>query len=1159
MEPWAQSPQGDSGGLWNGRCWLNREGGNYPDPSLGIPGPQIDAGRREEAGGQVRCTDQQAAHGRNASNYNSTWQSSQDLAQPPGCQDQAPDCLASTSEKSARDLTKADRVVRHTAEGQSRQDPGRLQGRHDLSPNAPEAQCAGIRSCASSCLYWRRRGRGDFSGWRGERTQGSSSQTPPAVHQGLCQRSCEPSFGRGGHGRDATHIKAASFPRTWRWAYVVILGSGCLSPSEIGHHVPSASGGIGTVHWVEAYDKHQVCCAASPFESSSMCPDDFEHQPLHSIVFEDDCMFPFEALHHAYCLQLQVQDALPAIPISLQGQRPSSCRRVRPSGLKQVTFFPTIELVGEIDDGPIRILHEGALKDTTGKPWHLGKKQPLQSRLEDEHTQPAARALHTEYPGLHQPADRALFPLDEQPDHIQELDAALQEYGDLLPPHNERAMTVLTWFLHGDAHRECLHPRAVRLHSDFLEWNGHLRAAWRDLIDPVQALHIHVVLPEPPIGQWETHVAQVLMFQAPQPLDRAAIFSVVYYADATVAIQRLARFSMPQITLPDCINAANVPLQVRHRPIQGYIGWIPIRAPPSPPVELRDAASVVLHVRPAIDNQQTISTDHFPPAAPRGHDHGSDALPRSRSRSPRRDQGDESSLMARQPRPRLDEPSSSPDLPDDVSEDSSGDSPIIGPDEPTQAFIAYRLRVASVPIRLRTTTPNVFMFDLQRVLQLNPHELQAVHHSRFVPDDLRAGDVRPLMLHMSYDFGPGDDRRLVIVDLEFHNHAPQPKTNKRFVTRLPQRISRTTMLQFFGVDQYCAQVQHQCIVWLNGIAIPHRSRALHFIQHADWLRVALPPFPETDSKTCQVARCLFHGYDLHDVELLQQVVDTDEDWPIDAPGTDQLQLLQQDARLLRSEVSQADQPCEVVTLVLDTLLPPNPLVHVDFSSVHRLRDEVLGVPIVTLCDWPPLLEFGEHIVNAMSSLDAPYWTHAKAFHFYVDGSKVQGQAVGAGIALFVETAHGFFFGGCLAKHVQHAEHAYLGEHAAMVWALLWALQCSDWMINELEHQVPDFIFHFDATNTGHQAAGWWRSKVHKKWHTLMRSLAHILEHRHGARHVQWCHVRAHSQHPWNDLVDLLAKYASMYPYLVSDCEPWIHWLDDPHVLASCSGSGIGSP
>lgn len=236
-------------------------------------------------------------------------------------------------------------------------------------------------------------------------------------------------------------------------------------------------------------------------------------------------------------------------------------------------------------------------------------------------------------------------------------------------------------------------------------------------------------------------------------------------------------------------------------------------------------------------------------------------------------------------------------------------------------------------------------------------------------------------------------------------------------------------------------------------------------------------------------------------------------------------------------------------LVLDDLIPDDSRVLVDFTAAAQAFYSLMSLPFDFLLDWPDDLELPDETTAALGTLRSyDDGSPVSAFHFYVDGSKVAGYGVGAATVCLVECEGDLALAGVLPVHVASAEHAYIGEHAAMVNALIWAVQLSTWHLQKFPMMTVAFHFCFDATNTGYQAAGWWRAHEYKEWQTLFRSLAHILEHRHDAKQLTWNHVRAHAQHPWNELVDRVAKFASKNPQLVGTCDHWIPWLSDSSMM-----------
>lgn len=329
---------------------------------------------------------------------------------------------------------------------------------------------------------------------------------------------------------------------------------------------------------------------------------------------------------------------------------------------------------------------------------------------------------------------------------------------------------------------------------------------------------------------------------------------------------------------------------------------------------------------------------------------------------------------------------------------------------------------------------------------------------------------------------------------------------------------------------------------------------MHFFQlhHGDYLRIDLPPHPRIEAPTQAIACCLRQGHHLRDVQRIYDQAETPFEWEplhIAEEGTDDQSLLQTHTRCLTAKtVAHAQRPgSEVKQISLVDLLPPPRTTQIDFSAVqwfwHKMRHVSLGY----WTSWPDDFEIPDVTQEELRRLATPSSQPPRMIHFYVDGSQIQSH-VGAGIACLVEHDEGTFLAGCMAKAVEDAHFAFQGEHAAMVWALLWAIRISDWCLHEWGVIDLHFAFNFDAMNTGYQTAGYWRTKEHSHWRTMLRSLAQVLQHRHRHSHFHWNHVKAHSQHPLNELVDALAKFAATHPERVEGSSSWMRWFQDPEAM-----------
>ena len=80
-------------------------------------------------------------------------------------------------------------------------------------------------------------------------------------------------------------------------------------------------------------------------------------------------------------------------------------------------------------------------------------------------------------------------------------------------------------------------------------------------------------------------------------------------------------------------------------------------------------------------------------------------------------------------------------------------------------------------------------------------------------------------------------------------------------------------------------------------------------------------------------------------------------------------------------------------------------------------------------------------------------------------------------------------------------------------------------------------------NSGYLAAGYWRTTHAMTWRTVMRSLAQVLQTRHGLHALTWNYVPAHSGFVWNEAVDTLAKYAAAVPLPAESPNAiWEQWM-----------------
>ena len=243
---------------------------------------------------------------------------------------------------------------------------------------------------------------------------------------------------------------------------------------------------------------------------------------------------------------------------------------------------------------------------------------------------------------------------------------------------------------------------------------------------------------------------------------------------------------------------------------------------------------------------------------------------RPRSRSPRRpprtppaDRGDVTSLLAHQPRvlPLDRQIIQNPDIAQDpeafandddaLSEDetSSSTASIYSSTEPTSFAHLFMLRMPMTAARIRIGTSPLMHSSIRYALQLGRHEIQQIHVMEYRPPDLYAANTITALVQRSSDLQPGDNRRIVLVDIVFHEHAAVDISTHRYATTMRKYMTRRVLLEELKIHPYCKAARQQCIVRVNGKLISLSMYAPFDIHHGDYVRVDLPPHHRSQLST----------------------------------------------------------------------------------------------------------------------------------------------------------------------------------------------------------------------------------------------------------------------------------------------------------------------
>ena len=148
--------------------------------------------------------------------------------------------------------------------------------------------------------------------------------------------------------------------------------------------------------------------------------------------------------------------------------------------------------------------------------------------------------------------------LDRQPEHVHNLLAILDEHGLLEVEEEGRVLYVVTWFLNFPHHARCVASRTVRLTANFAQWNNDFLRAWREVLEPGQAVEFFLVFPQPPSTRMQPAVLpHLILLQRSPEARRAAVITTVDSRSPLDRFEHVALFVPLQTGKQEIIAAAD--------------------------------------------------------------------------------------------------------------------------------------------------------------------------------------------------------------------------------------------------------------------------------------------------------------------------------------------------------------------------------------------------------------------------------------------------------------------------------------------------------------------------------------------------------------------------------------------------------------------------
>eukprot|EP00435_Cladocopium_sp_Y103_P013990 s3230_g3.t1 len=463
---------------------------------------------------------------------------------------------------------------------------------------------------------------------------------------------------------------------------------------------------------------------------------------------------------------------------------------------------------------------------------------------------------------------------DDMPIWVHHLWHRLEEEGAVENEDEGPVAYFNTFYISHHTNQRQDFGRQLRLDSAFQSWATEIQQLWQDFFDHSMGFDAMLVTPESPVIASDGSSGTVLVVQHPNP-DRAACLTTALIPDIpTFRVIEVAHSFETIIGQRALLYYAGVLDLCNHR-IEQYVGECTIRVgryhyPPNRPVRVHEGLGILIDVPPPMSQQ-----DWEDRLVRQLHDRaGQVHEPRFEDEEPH----DETGLLARSPVNSLN--TGGPSAPGSMSSSlSSRTSTSSSRASESSAIwhlaIVFSLQGGEREIELPWHDGEEMYERIAYRFGLLPHDIASVHTVIPCPDDIVQDDRRALLLALQSDFLQPADQQMVLVDIEYKEDADGPTSRiDRRVRRIPQSITRASVIRLCGYDGHCSQDPSRCWVWLNHEYIPEDSPTLTFA-HGNYLRVGIPAHPER--QICETGEAYWPPDldDFHDVDL--SGIDTSSD------------------------------------------------------------------------------------------------------------------------------------------------------------------------------------------------------------------------------------------------------------------------------------------
>ena len=386
-------------------------------------------------------------------------------------------------------------------------------------------------------------------------------------------------------------------------------------------------------------------------------------------------------------------------------------------------------------------------------------------------------------------------------------------------------LRIRTWYLHHRDHQRNVHPRILEFEEDWRRWEFDIGSAWRDFIQPNQAIQIHVISPDPykgymsrpthadvviSQGHWLPRFSSVITVHKNSRTHAPHSFAVASSLERRVSGVKLA-------TEADVLHLCNHPgtrCSITFR-------WHVIPFSLRPVHEVTAGQSFVIQI---VDANPSLGNEARPSCAPQA----------TQSTSGVHDADVDYDM---------------PEVPDDahVSRAPSDHTPSgssIHSDD--LSLLIYRLEAPDAHCFTQGDNYAAILSSAIRACRLPRRLVRCFHYLTVCPIGVDPDHETAIILHTITDIAAGSAEKLILVDTEIHFHPLRgglvvPAAHSRRVMKVNPHLHRNQLLILTGLLDYCELQEDRCTVFCNHEVWASQDRRVKDVSHGHYFRIVVPP------------------------------------------------------------------------------------------------------------------------------------------------------------------------------------------------------------------------------------------------------------------------------------------------------------------------------